>query len=75
MSDYLAEYRQTFMCRKTLDTERMTCVGAVGLMSKLNRLPVIARPGLAVGVITAKDIEASAAMVINTKELALPEWP
>lgn len=51
----------------------MTCAGAVGLMSKLNRLPVIARLGLAVGVITLKNIEASAAMVINTHDLALPE--
>ena len=28
---------------------------------------------LVLGVITVKDIEASAAMVINTRDLALPE--
>jgi len=73
VSVLLADDQQTFVCHKTLDTERMTCAGAVALMSKLNRLPVIARLGLAVGVITVKDIEASAAMVINTRDLALPE--
>ena len=73
VTDLLKDDQQTFVCHKTLETERMTCAGAVGLMSKLNRLPVIARLGLAVGVITLKDIEARAEMVINTRELALPE--
>lgn len=57
---------------KTLDKEQMTCAGSVGLMSKLGRLPVIARLGLAYGVITKTDIEASARMVIDPSTLALP---
>lgn len=73
MSELLSDDHQTFVCHKTLEKERMTCAGAVGLMSKLGRLPLIARLGLAVGVITVKDIEASAAMVINVGDLALPQ--
>lgn len=72
VSDLLANDRATFVCHKTLDKERMTCAGAVGLMSKLGRLPVIARLGLAYGVITREDIEASAQLVINARDLALP---
>lgn len=72
MSDLLANDQQTFVCHKTLDKERMTCAGAVGLMSKLGRLPVIARLGLAYGVITKGDIEASAALVVDPSDLALP---
>lgn len=69
VSDLLADDHQTFVCHKTLDTERMTCAGAIGVMSKLGRLPLIARFGLAVGVITVNDIEASAAMVIDPVQL------
>jgi hypothetical protein len=69
VSTLLKDDQQTFVCHKTLDTGRMTCAGAIGLMSKLGRLPVIARLGLAVGVITPKDIEASSRMVIETDEL------
>lgn len=65
VSDLLSDDRNTFVCHKTLDTERKTCAGALGLMSKLGRLPVIARLGLAMGVITVKDIDASAALVIE----------
>lgn len=68
----LADDHQTFLCHKTLDKERMTCAGAVALMSKLGRLPVIARLGLAYGVITKADIEASSALVIKPTDLALP---
>lgn len=72
VSDLLRDDQQTFVCHKTLDTgERMTCAGAVGLMSKLGRLPVIARLGLVYGVITPHDIEASAAMVIDPDHMAL----
>ena len=71
VADLLANDQQTFVCHKTLDKERMTCAGAVGLMSKLGRLPVIARIGLAYGVITKADIEASAALVIEPTDLAL----
>ena len=71
VSDLLADDQQTFVCHNTLDKERMTCAGAVGLMSKLGRLPVIARIGLAYGVITKADIEASAALVIEPTDLAL----
>lgn len=72
VSDLLADDQQTFVCHKTLDKERMTCAGAVGLMSKLGRLPVIARLGLVYGVITRDDIAASVAMVIEPSDLAQP---
>lgn len=65
VSGLLADDWQTFVCHKTLDRERQTCAGAVGLMSKMGRLPVIARLGLAHGVISKADIEASEAMVID----------
>ena len=71
VSDLLADDQQTFVCHKTLDKERMTCAGAVAVMSKLGRLPVIARLGLSYGIITSDDIEASAAMVIEPNTLAL----
>ncbi|SDY80727.1 MULTISPECIES: DUF6283 family protein [Delftia] len=72
VSELLSDDSKTFVCHKTLDKERMTCAGAVGLMSKLDRLPVIARIGLALDVISQADIEASAAMVIEPRDLALP---
>lgn len=72
MAQVMTPNQQTFVCHKTLDKERMTCAGAVGVMSKLGRLPVIARLGLAYGVITKADIEASAGMVIDPSTLALP---
>lgn len=71
VQDLLADDFETFACHKTLDSERMTCAGAVGVMSKLGRLPVIARLGLACGVITKDDIAASSAMVIDPADLAL----
>lgn len=64
VSNLLADDTQTFVCHKTLDTERKTCAGAVAVMSKLGRLPVIARLGLAYGVLSEEDIEKSAEMVI-----------
>ena len=70
VDDLLADDRQTFVCHKTLDTERMTCAGAVAVMSKLGRLPVIARLGLVTELITMEDIEASAALVIDPSDLA-----
>lgn len=53
----------------------MTCAGAVAVMHKLGRLPVIARLGLMMGVIEESDIEASAAVVIDpaTLELSMAE--
>lgn len=71
VADLLADDQQTFVCHKTLNKERMTCAGAVGIMSKLGRLPVIARLGLAYGVITKDDIVASSAMVIEPSSLAM----
>ena len=65
-----ADDRQTFVCHKTLNKNRMTCAGAVGVMSKVGQLPVIARLGLAFGVITKEDIAASAAMVIDPADLS-----
>jgi len=67
----LADDTRTFVCHKTLDSERMTCAGAVGVMSKAGRLPVIARLGLVYGVISQNDIEASAAMVIDPQSLGI----
>lgn len=66
-----ADDHETFLCHKTLHKKRMTCAGAVGFMSKVGQLPVIARLGLAVGVITQVDIEASAAIVIDPADLAV----
>lgn len=71
VSGLLADDHQTFVCHKTIDKKRMTCSGAVGFMSKLGRLPVIARLGLALGVITSADISACAAIVIDPGGLVL----
>ena len=38
ISGLLADDHQTFVCHKTLRSERMTCAGAVGVMSKLTAL-------------------------------------
>jgi Family of unknown function (DUF6283) len=65
-----ADDQQTFVCHKTLNKNRMTCAGAVGAMSKIGQLPVIARLGLVFGVITKDDIAASAAMVIDPANLS-----
>lgn len=69
--DLLADDHQTFVCHKTLDAQRMTCVGALGVMTKIGRMPVIGRLGLALGIITASDIEASAALVVDPSDLAI----
>lgn len=71
VADLLADDHHTFVCHKTLDKERMTCAGAVGFLSKLDRLPVIARLGLACGIISQADITASAALVIEPGNLNL----
>ena len=73
VADLLQDDQQTFVCHKTLDSQRMTCAGAVGVMSRLGRLPVIARLGLVYGVITTADIDASAAMVIDPTTLDLAQ--
>lgn len=69
VEDLLADDQATFVCHKTLDTGRMPCAGAVALMSKLGRLPVIARLGLVYGVISKSDIVASEALVIDPDDL------
>lgn len=69
VDDLLDDDQTTFVCHATLDTRRMTCAGALGVMHKLGRLPVIARLGLAMGVITHNDITASAALVIEPYQL------
>ena len=56
---------------KTLDSQRMTCAGAVAVMAKLGRLPVIARLGLVHEVITVADIEASKLLVIDPGKLEM----
>lgn len=61
----LADDFSTFVCHKTLDSERMTCAGAVAVMAKLERLPVIARLGLHVGVLSEDDIAESMALVLD----------
>ena len=64
---------------KTLDSQRMTCAGAVAVMAKLGRLPVIARLGLVHEVITVADIEASKQLVIDPNDLEVTRdaaaWP
>lgn len=67
----LRDDMSTFVCHKTLDTERQTCAGAVGVLYKLGRLPVITRLALATGVIQQSDVEASARMVIDPATLKL----
>ena len=49
----------------------MTCAGAVAVMAKLGRLPVIARLGLVHEVITVADIEASKQLVIEPEQLKI----
>ena len=71
VSDLKADDQSTFVCHKTIETGRMTCAGAVGVMAKLGQLPVIARLGLCVGVITNRDIAASADMVLDPNSLVL----
>ena len=71
LAGLLADDRKTFVCHKSLHKERMTCAGAVAILSKAGRLPVIARLGLAVGVITLEDIKASAKMVIDPSQVTL----
>ena len=57
----------------------MTCAGAVAVMAKLGRLPVIARLGLVHEVITVADIEASKQLVIDPADLEVTRdaaaWP
>lgn len=71
--DLMSDDQSTFVCHKTLDKTRMTCAGAVAVMSKIGHLPMIARLGLSCGVITTEDIEASAAMVIDPDALVLSD--
>lgn len=67
----LSDDQQTFVCHKTLDKERKTCAGFVGVMSKLNRLPIIARLGITYGVITIADVRACENMVIEPADMKL----
>lgn len=67
----LRDDHKTFVCHKTLDSQRMTCAGAVAAMAKLGRLPVIARLGLVHEVITVADIEASKQLVIEPEQLKI----
>lgn len=71
VSGLLANDHQTFVCHKTLDKERMTCAGAVAVLAKMGRMPVIARVGLATGAISKADVEASEALVIDPSSLDL----
>ena len=65
----LADDHSTFTCHKTKYSARQTCAGAVAVMAKLGRLPVIVRLGLRLGVITVDDIEASKLLVIDAPEV------
>lgn len=67
----LRDDMQTFACHKTLDGQRKTCAGAVAVMAKLGRLPVIARLGLVHGIITQADIQASMQLVVEPCDLNL----
>jgi hypothetical protein len=71
VSGLVADDHQTFVCHKTLETERMTCAGAMGVLYKLGRLPLIVRLGLVTGVIEVSDIEASAEISISTDSICL----
>ena len=71
VSGLLADDQQTFVCHKTIGPSQMTCAGAVAVLSKIGRLPVIARLALALREISTADIEASSAMVIDPTELGL----
>lgn len=65
-----------FQCHKTLGSkETMQCAGAVGVLTKMGRMPVIARLGLLVGVITKEDVEASMALVIDPGTLNIETRP
>lgn len=65
----LADDHSTFVCHKTLNGERKTCAGALGVMYKLGRLPVIARLALTIGLIRQEDIVASADMVLDPSDV------
>lgn len=67
----LRDDTKTFICHKTLNTDRMTCAGAVAVMAKLGRLPLIARLGLVHEVITRADIETSKQLVIDPNEMEI----
>ncbi len=69
VEDLKADDHQTFVCHKTLNRDLMTCAGAVGVMHKIGRLPVIARLGIAMGIISREDIAASAEMVVDPEDL------
>lgn len=71
VSRMLADDLQTFVCHKSLGKERVSCAGAIAVMAKVGRLPVIARLGLLAGVITEDDIAASSAMVVDPYNMAL----
>lgn len=71
VKDLLADDMQTFVCHKTLGSHRATCAGAVAVMAKLGRIPVIARLALRVGVIDREDIDASASLVIDPSILQI----
>src|SRR3989344_9461516 len=65
VAELLADDSQTFVFHKTLNQERMTCAGALGLMSKLGRFPVVARLGLVCGVISQAHIAAIVSIAID----------
>lgn len=69
VQDLIESDFRTFSCHKSLGGERMMCAGAVAVMAKLGRMPVIARLGLVTGVITQADVEASMALVIDPATL------
>lgn len=69
----LSDDHECFVCHRTLDTEKQTCAGFLALMSKMDRLPVIARIGLHLGSITESDIAASAKLVIGQEDLDMAQ--
>ena len=71
VQNLLEDDHGTFVCHKTIGPSQMTCAGAVAVLSKIGRLPVIARLALALREISTSDIEASSAMVIDPSELGL----
>lgn len=70
VADLKADQTQTFVCHKTLDKERKTCAGAVGFMSKLDQLPLVAILARHYGYFTEDDIAKAESMVIEPADLA-----
>ena len=74
VEDLLRDDMRSFICHATLPLkDRMQCAGAVAVLNKMGRIPVIARLGLLMGVITQADVVASMALVIDPATLNIDD--